>query len=590
MMEKTRAAIAVAGVSSPRRSIRPRSRRSLQQVIWSGAYVGTVVPPPATSLLNAPQYLTGKVLGDAAAAYIKDKLGGKANVVLLTHDSLQFLAPRFAAMRDALKDMPGVTIVADISPVTVNKEGGVRDDAAPSCWRIPTSTSCSAPIRSCSARWQRCARPARRGRDQFLGGIDGEPEAVAEIKKGGPYKASISLASPVFGYAMGQHAADWLEGKSIPQAMDILPIALTARQHRRSTRPTSPIPAAVYSRPGAPRRLSQDVRQHLLRHARPVRELSLVVGDGSRSGVARARLPPQHCDRPVRKRQPLRHHRHEIGQQLLAERGVFFPDRVELVRVQHVEHTVDLGLDRRAARGARHQTHLADRGVAAQAADARGAVVFGGDHDADAAVEDEVHGIGGVAGLHDDLAGLDLDALAAADQRVGIVFAAENACEPVVQTCFFQRQALMLRDDLVLAPFQRVIEFGDDGDAFADEVAGAKHLLGRCRQMHQNQLCAEVDRAALDLRKTVGGRGIDAGDELEVEQQIAALRAFLEQPLDVLVEPVGGAEEQIALEIEALDLAAMCQQHVLVVARAVERRAIFGAIETVLDRIRPAPR
>jgi ribose transport system substrate-binding protein len=64
--------------------------------------------------------------------------------------------------------------------------------------------------------------------DQFLGGIDGEPEAVEEIKKGGPYKTSVSLASPVFGYAMAQHAADWLEGKSIPQAMDILPKLLTS--------------------------------------------------------------------------------------------------------------------------------------------------------------------------------------------------------------------------------------------------------------------------------------------------------------------------------------------------------------------------
>ncbi|ESY89115.1 hypothetical protein X739_04125 [Mesorhizobium sp. LNHC220B00] len=27
---------------------------------------------------------------------------------------------------------------------------------------------------------------------------------------------------------MGQFAADWLDGKSIPQAMDILPIALTS--------------------------------------------------------------------------------------------------------------------------------------------------------------------------------------------------------------------------------------------------------------------------------------------------------------------------------------------------------------------------
>src|SRR5258705_12170601 len=65
-------------------SLAPR----LQEVIWSGGYVGTVVAPPATSLLNAPQYLTGKVLGDAASAYIKGTLGGKAQVVLLTQDGL----------------------------------------------------------------------------------------------------------------------------------------------------------------------------------------------------------------------------------------------------------------------------------------------------------------------------------------------------------------------------------------------------------------------------------------------------------------------------------------------------------------------
>ena len=72
-------------------------------------------------------------------------------------------------------------------------------------------------------------RAARKDRpDQFLGGIDGEPEAVSEIKMAnGPYKVSIALSSPVFGYAMGQYGADWLEGKSIPQAMDIRPVPLT---------------------------------------------------------------------------------------------------------------------------------------------------------------------------------------------------------------------------------------------------------------------------------------------------------------------------------------------------------------------------
>lgn len=209
--------------------VNPRSlARNLQQVMWDGGYVGTIVPPPATTILNAPQYLTGRVLGDAAAAYIKDKLGGKARVVLLTHDSLQFLAPRFVAMRDALRDTPGVTVVADISPPTVNKEGGQATMrtillAHPT---IDVVLGADTVVLGALA----ALRAAGRDRpDQFLGGIDGEPEAVAEIKKGNsPYKASVSLASPVFGYAMGQHAADWLDGKSIPQAMDILPSALTA--------------------------------------------------------------------------------------------------------------------------------------------------------------------------------------------------------------------------------------------------------------------------------------------------------------------------------------------------------------------------
>ena len=199
---------------------------ALQQMIWSGAYVGTVVPPPATTILNAPQYLTGKALGDEAARYIKAHLNGKAKVVLLTHDSLQFLAPRFTAMRDSLKSVPGAVIVADISPLTVDEAGGAAMMrtiliANP---EIDVVLGADTVVLGALA----ALREAGKARDgQFLGGIDGEPAAVEEIKRGGPYKASVSLASPVFAYAMGQYAADWLDGKSVPQAMDILPKALT---------------------------------------------------------------------------------------------------------------------------------------------------------------------------------------------------------------------------------------------------------------------------------------------------------------------------------------------------------------------------
>ena len=220
---------------------------AIKQAIWSGAYVGAIVPPPAISLLNAPQYLTGKVLGDEAASYIKARLKGKAKVVLLTHDQLQFLAPRFAAIRNSLKDIPGVTIVADISPLTVDEAGGAATMrtillAEPD---VDVVLGADTVVLGALAALREAAKARP---DQFLGGIDGEPAAIAEIKSGGPYKASVSLASPIFAYAMGQHAADWLEGKSVPQAMDILPRALTLQNISRYEDDVAD-PGSVYKDP-----------------------------------------------------------------------------------------------------------------------------------------------------------------------------------------------------------------------------------------------------------------------------------------------------------------------------------------------------
>jgi ribose transport system substrate-binding protein len=200
---------------------------SLRRLIQSGIYVGTIVPPPAVTLLNAPQYQTGRLLGEAAARYIRERLGGRANVVILSHDSLEFLAPRFVAMRDALRVVPGAVTVADISPVTVDYQGGfdMMNTIMVANSRIDVVLGADTVVLGALAA-MRAAGKVRP--DQFFGGIDGEPEALAELRKAdSPYKTSISLSSPVFGYALGQHAANWLEGKSVPQAMDILPRSLT---------------------------------------------------------------------------------------------------------------------------------------------------------------------------------------------------------------------------------------------------------------------------------------------------------------------------------------------------------------------------
>jgi ribose transport system substrate-binding protein len=223
-------------------------RHSIQQVIWSGGFVGTIVPPPATLLLNAPQYQTGKVLADTAIAYINETLHGKATVVLFTQDTMQYLAPRFQAMRDELDKVPGVTIVADISPSPVTKQSGF--ETMQTILLANTDIDVVLGADSVVLGALEALRAAGKDRpDQFLGGIDGEPEAVAEIKKGGgPYKTSVALSSPVFGYAMGEYAADWLDGKSIPQAMDILPVALT-HENVGQYEADAANPAAVFSDP-----------------------------------------------------------------------------------------------------------------------------------------------------------------------------------------------------------------------------------------------------------------------------------------------------------------------------------------------------
>lgn len=220
---------------------------AVREFIARGGYVGSIVPPPAVTILNAPQLATGRVLGEAAAAYIRDRLGGLARVVLLTHDTNQFLAQRFVGIRAALKAVPGARIVADISPRTVDKAGGyaTMKTVLLAHSRVDVVLGADTVVLGALA----ALREAGLARaDQFIGGIDGEPEAFAEMRAGGPYKATVSLASPVFGFALAMFAADWLEGKSVPKGLDILPSLVTPQGIPQFER-DSQNPAEVWDSP-----------------------------------------------------------------------------------------------------------------------------------------------------------------------------------------------------------------------------------------------------------------------------------------------------------------------------------------------------
>jgi ribose transport system substrate-binding protein len=119
-------------------------------------------------------------------------------------------------------------VIADISPPTVDRAGGkaIMNTILLANPNVDVVLGADTVVLGALD----AIREAHKDRpDQFFGGIDGEPEAVAELHKpNGPYKITVSLASPIFGYALGHEAGEWLKGKSVPQAIDALPRALTA--------------------------------------------------------------------------------------------------------------------------------------------------------------------------------------------------------------------------------------------------------------------------------------------------------------------------------------------------------------------------
>src|ERR1700677_5058953 len=61
-----------------------------------------------------------------------------------------------------------------------------------------------------------------------------------------------------------------------------------------------------------------------------------------------------------------------------------------------------------------------------------------------------------------------------------------------------------------------------------------------------------------------------------------------EQRFDVLIEPIGRSEEQIALQRHTLNLKAVIGQKRLLLRSTIKRRAVFRAVEAELDRVHAA--
>jgi ribose transport system substrate-binding protein len=202
----------------------------MQKAIDDGIAVLSLVTPPSTVQAVADQYQVGYTQGAAAARWITENLDGKAKVHYFNIDTIEVLIARHQGVLDGVKTAgEGVEIVSDINAGAITNEAGFNTmntvlQAHPD---INVILGGDTLVLGALAAVEAAGKA---GEQIYMSGIDGDAEALKKVREGGPYKASFAFAYPMMGYAWGQYAADWLDGKEIPQVMQFNAIELNSAE------------------------------------------------------------------------------------------------------------------------------------------------------------------------------------------------------------------------------------------------------------------------------------------------------------------------------------------------------------------------
>jgi len=247
----------------------------LQTAIDSGVCVIFFVTAPATMQTAADQYQLGYDQAVKAVEWINENLGGEANVVNFTFDHIEALIPRHEGT------LAGLATGGDGINLVLEQE--LQDNTAEEGFEFASTIFQAHPEVNV---WIGPDDPGL-GVDQFLqsqgldpttekilvSGLNGGVAGKAAVASGTSFlRHDMAFGDPVASYSYGAFFADWLDGKTIPQALVVQGTILTNKEEVEAFDTQLADPASVFqsvldgtnSTTGLLGNINYDTREHYL--------------------------------------------------------------------------------------------------------------------------------------------------------------------------------------------------------------------------------------------------------------------------------------------------------------------------------------
>ena len=172
--------------------------------------------------VESNNYLAGQLCAD----YIGWRLKGKGNVVIINHPEVTSVKQRVAGFKEHLaKTFPGVKIIGDqAAKGTKEKSLEVTENLLRAHADIDAIFGINDPSALGAAQAVKAAKNIR----IFVVGIDGAPDAVAELRKAGPLAMTVAQFPQEIGRVAAEMAYKILDGEPAPEHVRIPVMPVTA--------------------------------------------------------------------------------------------------------------------------------------------------------------------------------------------------------------------------------------------------------------------------------------------------------------------------------------------------------------------------